>query len=71
MILPKEKIFVVVNGKTGSVVTGGGSSSRPRIFAYTELAKATKVKNLNDNRAREKVHRVDTYIRYVETENEG
>lgn len=39
MTNPAEEIYVIFNKKTGSIKTGGGSSTRPSVHAYsTETA---------------------------------
>lgn len=42
MIEPAEEIYVVYNKETGSIKTGGGSSTKPSVHAYKTESEAWK-----------------------------
>lgn len=48
MIEPAEEIYVVYNKETGSIKTGGGSSTKPSVHAYpTEAAAWAGVRRIS------------------------
>ena len=66
ILVPSQKIYVVINPSTGEPAMGGGSSTPARVHAYTDKKKAEAVKN----RIGRGGNRVDTFIRIVEKEDE-